>query len=153
MGLPRLPAVEALQAGRKALIIDLDHNGPEATVARLIALGAPEDQASRSEPVFRYCEPEDRTERTSGRCRQPEWRPAVAVVDSIGELLPMHGVELQLSRRIHRRHTSNVLKPLAKAGAAVLAVDHLAKARRFARPRPWRHRGESPSHRRRIYPR
>ena len=34
--------VEALKRGRTGLIIDLDHNGPEATVSRLLDLGAPE---------------------------------------------------------------------------------------------------------------
>ena len=56
-----------------------------------------------------------------------KWRPAVAVVDSIGELLPLHGANSNNSGEFTTVHT-NVLKPLAKAGAAVLAVDHLAKS-------------------------
>lgn len=34
---------EALSLGRRAVVIDLDHNGPSATVQRLLMLGAPED--------------------------------------------------------------------------------------------------------------
>jgi hypothetical protein len=116
---------EALQADRRALIIDLDHNGPQSTVYRLIALGAPKDRL-RDPNVFRYCEPEDRTELRQVVVDSAEWRPAVAVVDSIGELLPMHGANNNSADEFTIVH-SNVLKPLAKAGAVVLAVDHLAK--------------------------
>lgn len=118
-------AVEALKAGRRVLVIDLDHNGPESTVYRLIALGAPQDRL-RDPTVFRYCEPDDRTELRQVVADSVHWRPAVAVVDSIGELLPMHGANSNSADEFTVAH-SNVLKPLAKAGAAVLAVDHLAK--------------------------
>jgi hypothetical protein len=119
-------AAEALTAGRRVLLIDLDHNGAAATVHRLLALGAPPEQL-RDSDVFRYCEPEDRTEirRVVDDCKV--WRPAVAVVDSIGELLPLHGSNSNSADEFTVVH-SNVLKPLAKSGAAVLAVDHLAKS-------------------------
>jgi hypothetical protein len=118
-------AVEALHAGRRVLVMDLDHNGPQSTVHRLIALGASQDRL-RDPDVFRYCEPEDRTEVRQVVDDSVQWRPAVAVVDSIGELLPMHGANTNSADEFTTVH-SNVLKPLAKAGAAVLAVDHLAK--------------------------
>ncbi|WP_232374783.1 AAA family ATPase [Mycolicibacterium mengxianglii] len=118
-------AVEALQAGRRVLIIDLDHNGPAATVLRLLALGAP-TEALRDPSRFRYCEPEDRLELRQVVDDCVVWRPAVAIVDSIGELLPLYGASSNSSDDFTMAH-SNVLKPLAKAGAAVLAVDHLAK--------------------------
>ena len=118
-------AVEALLAGRRVLIIDLDHNGAAATVNRLLALGATTERLS-DPGVFRYCEPEDA--RALNRVVEDAkvWRPAVAVVDSIGELLPMYGVSSNSSDDFTAVHTK-VLKPLAKTGAAVLAVDHLAK--------------------------
>jgi hypothetical protein len=117
--------VEALTAGRRVIVVDLDHNGVASTVHRLIALGAPLE-ALRNPDIFRYCEPEDRIElrQVVDDCRQ--WRPAVAVVDSVGELLPLNGASSNSSDEFTTVHT-NVLKPLAKAGAAVLAVDHLAK--------------------------
>jgi hypothetical protein len=34
---------EALKAGRRVLTLDLDHNGPETTISRLLMLGAPWD--------------------------------------------------------------------------------------------------------------
>jgi hypothetical protein len=117
-------AVEALIAGRPVIIIDLDHHGPVATVYRLIALGDPRDRL-RDPNLFRYCEPEDRAQLRQVVADSILWRPAVAVVDSIGELLPMHGANTNSADEFTIVHSS-VLKPLAKAGAAVLAVDHLA---------------------------
>ncbi|WP_211284767.1 AAA family ATPase [Mycobacterium alsense] len=119
-------AVEALKAARKVLIIDLDHNGAPATVHRLIALGAPIDRL-RDPQAFRYCEPDDRSELRQIVGDSTHWRPAVAIVDSIGELLPLHGANSNSSDEFTVVH-STVLKPLAKSGAAVLAVDHLAKS-------------------------
>lgn len=118
--------VEALKAGRRGLFIDLDHNGVDATVARLLALGAPES-ALRDQERFRYCEPDDRAELREVIDDAQLWRPAVAIVDSVGELLPMYGSSSNSADDFTATH-SYVLKPLAKAGAAVLAVDHLAKS-------------------------
>jgi hypothetical protein len=118
--------VEALKAGRRVLVIDLDHNGAPATVRRLLALGAPID-ALRDPDLFRYCEPDDRIELRQVIDDSITWRPAAAIVDSIGELLPMYGSSSNSADEFTTVH-SNVLKPLAKAGAAVLAVDHLAKS-------------------------
>ena len=118
--------VEALKADRRVLVIDLDHNGAQATVYRLLALDAPKDRL-RDPNVFRYCEPEDRLELRQIVADSVKWRPAVAVVDSIGELLPMHRADTNNADEFTTVHT-NVLKPFRpKAGAAVLAVDHLAK--------------------------
>lgn len=117
--------VEALNAGRRVLIIDLDHNGAPATVRRLLDMGAP-DERLRDPDRFRYCEPEDHAElcRVIEDCKA--WRPAVAIVDSVGELLPLTGASSNSPDDFTTAH-SNVLKPLARAGAAVIAVDHLAK--------------------------
>ena len=117
--------VEALKAGRPVLVIDLDHNGAPATVHRLLALGAPH-AALRNPDLFRYCEPDDRAELRQVVDDAMLWRPAVAIVDSIGELLPMYGSSSNSADEFTTVH-STVLKPLAKSGAAVLAVDHLAK--------------------------
>ena len=116
---------EALSAGRRVLMVDLDHNGAPSTVHRLLALGAPPD-AVRDPDQFRYCEPEDASEVRQVVEDSRAWRPAVAIVDSIGELLPLFGANTNSADEFTVMHTK-VLKPLAKAGAAVLAVDHLAK--------------------------
>lgn len=70
-----LTPAEALGDGRRAIIIDLDHNGAEATVYRLLALGAPADRL-RDPAVFRYCEPEDRIELRQVIVDSIQWRPA-----------------------------------------------------------------------------
>lgn len=118
---------EALNDGRRVLVIDMDHNGPQATVYRLLDMGAKED-ALRNADLFRYVEPEDADHLKAVIQDMKWWRPAVAVVDSIGELLPL----LRLSSNSPDDFTSanaRVLKPLAMAGAAVLAIDHLPKNR------------------------
>jgi hypothetical protein len=54
------------------------------------------------------------------------WRPAVATVDSVGELLPILGLSSNSPDDFTLAH-ARVLKPLAQAGACVIVIDHLAK--------------------------
>jgi hypothetical protein len=104
-------------------VVDLP--GAAATFGRLLDLGAPYD-ALRDANQFRYAEPEDIAHLDGIVADARTWRPAIATVDSIGELLPL----LRLSSNSPDDFTAahgRVLKPLARAGAAVVAVDHLAK--------------------------
>jgi hypothetical protein len=117
--------VECLLAGLRALVLDLDLNSAASTLGRLLMMGAPKDKLADLN-FFRYCEPEH-----SGDVNQvvedcKTWRPEVAVVDSVGELLPMLGADSNSADDFTRAHT-RVLKPLAMSGAAVIAIDHLAK--------------------------
>lgn len=117
--------VEALNAGRRAVFVDLDHNGMAEVVSRLLILGA-KPSALSSLDSFRYCEPEEGDMLVLTVADLRRWRPAVAVVDSIGELLPILG----LSSNSPDDYTSanrRVLSALATAGAAVIAIDHLPK--------------------------
>lgn len=116
---------EALRRGLRVLTLDMDHNGPEATVSRLLALGAPLD-ALRDRTQYRYVEPDDQENLRAIMAAAVEWRPVVAVVDSIGELLPIMGLSSNSPDDFTVAH-ARVLKPLARCGAAVLAIDHLAK--------------------------
>lgn len=117
---------EALEAGRSVLWVDIDHNGPEATISRLLTFGVSED-ALRDPERFCYAEPEDKAHLTRIMAHvRGGWRPAVAVVDSIGELLPMLGLSSNSPDDFTLAHAF-VLKPLAMAGACVLAIDHLPK--------------------------
>lgn len=118
-------AVEALAAHRRVLMIDLDHNGPAATAYRLLDMGALE-VALRDRQVFRYVEPEDTEHLMAVVADAVRWRPAVVVVDSVGELLPMMRLNSN-SPDDFTMANSRVLKPLAMAGAAVLVIDHLPK--------------------------
>ena len=54
------------------------------------------------------------------------WAPHVAVIDSLGELMPLYGAN-SYSGDDFTDVNARVLKPLAKAGAAVLVIDHLSK--------------------------
>lgn len=118
-------AVEALNLGRSVLVVDLDHNGPAATIDRLLMLGAP-ITALADLDRFRYVEPEDAAHLMAVVAAAVAWRPAVVVVDSIGELLPVFGYSSN-SPDEFTLINSRVLKPLAMAGAAVVGIDHLAK--------------------------
>jgi hypothetical protein len=111
--------------GRRSVFIDIDHNGADATVARLMAYGV--DPAYVADPgLFRYVEPEDRSDLLDLVAFLRTWRPAGAVVDSMGELLPLLGRKSNDPDDYTGAH-SDVLKPLAVAGAAVIGIDHLAK--------------------------
>ena len=116
---------EALKAGRKVLFVDIDHNGPQAIISRFLDMDVPE-AILRDPERFRYVEPEDREHLMAVVKDAKEWRPAVAIVDSIGELLPLLGLNSNSPDDFTLAHTAT-LKPLAQAGAAVLAVDHLPK--------------------------
>ncbi|MEU4675748.1 AAA family ATPase [Micromonospora sp. NPDC023737] len=119
-------AVEALQGGRRVAVIDLDHNGAAEILSRLLMLGA--TPAMLGDPNrFRLAEPEDTEGLILVVAALRAWRPAVAIVDSLGELMPLLG----LSSNSPDDYTSGnrrVLTPLSNAGAAVIAIDHLPKS-------------------------
>jgi len=118
-------AAESLSEGGTALVIDIDHNGPASTTTRLLTLGAPETALSNLQR-FRYVEPEDATHLLNVVQDVADWKPRVVVLDSIGELLPMFGASSNSPDDFTRIHQL-VIKPLARTGAAVLGIDHLAK--------------------------
>ncbi len=115
----------ALNAGQRAVFIDMDHNGVQAIVTRLLAFGVPPETLSDLDR-FRYKEPEDRIDLIATVADLKEWRPQVVGVDSIGELLPALGLNSNSPDDFTIAHTA-VLKPLAMSGACVIAIDHVAK--------------------------
>lgn len=117
--------VECLSQGGRAVFLDMDHNGMEGIAARLLDLGADADILGNLDR-FRYKEPEDRQDLIQTVADLRVWRPGVAVLDSIGELMPTMGLSSNSPDDFTIAHTS-VLKPLAMAGAAVIAIDHVAK--------------------------
>lgn len=116
---------ESLLAGGKAAFIDIDHNGMQAIVSRLIGFGVPVEVLSDLER-FRYKEPEDKADLLATVADLKAWRPHVVVVDSIGELLPMLGLNSNSPDDFTIAHTY-VLKPLAMSGACGIGIDHVAK--------------------------
>jgi hypothetical protein len=123
LGLAVLTA--ALNAGARAAVIDLDHNGVHAIVDRLIDLGADEDRL-RSLAHFRYVDPDDGAHVLDVVADLVDWAVGFVLVDSLGELVPAFGGSSNSPDDYTRVHRS-VLTPLAKAGACVVAIDHLAK--------------------------
>lgn len=118
-------AAEALIDGRRVVFIDIDHNGPEAIVCRFLDMDVPEE-ILRNPDLFRYVEPEDKQHLFDVIDDLKLWRPAVAVVDSVGELLPLMNLSSNSPDDFTAGHTK-VLKALAMVGACVIAIDHLAK--------------------------
>ncbi|SLM98458.1 DNA primase/helicase, phage-associated [Brachybacterium faecium] len=119
-------AAETLRDGGSALVLDLDHNGAKATISRLLMLGAPIATLSDLER-FRYVEPEDAHHLTDVVADVIAWQPDVTVLDSIGELIPLFGLSSNSPDDFTMVH-GRVMKPLAaKAGTALVAIDHLAK--------------------------
>lgn len=118
-------ASEALMQGRKVLFVDIDHNGLEGTICRFLDMEVSEE-ILRNPDRFRYAEPEDQQHLMEVIADAVLWRPAVAVVDSIGELLPMMKLSSNSPDDFTISHT-RVLKPLALCGAAVVAIDHSPK--------------------------
>ncbi|WP_323502539.1 AAA family ATPase [Cryobacterium sp. RTS3] len=118
-------AVEVLNKGNSVLMIDLDHNGPQSTIKRLLDLGAREAHL-RDPQRYRYTEPDDDQQLLAIVNDAKVWKPTLTVVDSMGELLPLFGASSNSPDDFTRVHTI-VLKPLAKSGSAVIVIDHLAK--------------------------
>lgn len=115
----------ALIAGQRAVFIDMDHNGVQAIVTRLLAFGVPPETLSDLNK-FRYKEPEDKIDLIATVADLKAWQPHVVGVDSIGELLPSLGLNSNSPDDFTIAHTT-VLKPLAMSGACVIAIDHVAK--------------------------
>lgn len=118
--------VEALNAGQNAAMIDADHNGPDHTAARLLLLGAHPEHIANPDR-FRYYEPEDADQLKAAVTELTTWAPAVVLIDSLGEILPMLSVksvdndEITAALRL-------VCTPLANAGSCVITIDHLPKS-------------------------
>ncbi|WNG95296.1 AAA family ATPase [Mycobacterium sp. ITM-2016-00318] len=117
--------VQVLNDGGNVLRLDLDHNGPDATVARLLALGA-STTVLRDDSRFLYTEPDDALHLTRIVAHMATWLPTFVVLDSIGELMPLYKANSNSADEFTAVHRS-VIKALAKTGAAVAAIDHISK--------------------------
>ncbi|ALG85834.1 protein RecA [Gordonia phthalatica] len=117
--------VEVLAAGGRVLRLDLDHNGPQSTLSRLIDFGA-DETTLRDVDRFLYVEPAERVQMLHIIEHMEDWQPTLVILDSIGELLPLYGSNSNSADEFTDVHT-RVIKPLTRTGAAVVGIDHLAK--------------------------
>ncbi len=118
-------AADVLFTGGSVLIVDLDHNGPQAIVSRLRAFGVPE--ATLIDPgLFRYTEADDIASMSGVVDDATKWGPDFVVIDSVGELLPMYGANSNSADDFTRVHAA-AIKPFALAGACAVLIDHQAK--------------------------
>lgn len=118
---------EVLTIGGAALYIDWEDT-PTGVVGRLLALGAdPTDIIER----FRYIQPVGpwgpaEAAQTAELCDQLV--PDVVILDGIAEALTRDGLD-ENAAPDWVNWAEKVARPLARAGAAVLALDHVVKAR------------------------
>lgn len=119
-------ACDTLKAGGSVLHIDADHNGPEATISHYLAADGVEHDVLADRERFRYVDVRSADHLRRVVSEAAEWSPALVIVDSVGEIVPLMGGESNSNddyRRIHRE----ILSPLADGGAAVLVLDHVTK--------------------------
>lgn len=114
-----------LRAGRKALYIDADHNGPDGIVPRLIIMGAPAE-ALRDRDRFRYIELDDPDTYSKVIASADTWKPAVTVIDSHQAIAEMHGLSDNDGGDMRKFHRTLTL-PFARNGGAAILIDHMAK--------------------------
>ncbi|MGV0645071.1 AAA family ATPase [Mycolicibacterium sp. XJ2546] len=116
---------EVIHAGGRFVFVDMDHNGVETTLERLHMMGI--DNAVLADPArFLYVEPEDKDHLCAAVAALSGWGPDMALLDSVGELLPLMGASSNSNDEVTTAFR-DVVSPLAKAGAAVVLIDHLAK--------------------------
>lgn len=118
-------AADELFSGGRVLWVDLDHNGPASILARFRGFGVPRDVLV-DQSRFRLAVPHDANDMLAIVPDTTTWNPTIAVVDSIGELLPMFGANSNDAddfTRVNRQ----ILAAMAGHGAGVLGIDHEAK--------------------------
>ncbi|MEX3647508.1 RAD55 family ATPase [Mycolicibacterium porcinum] len=122
-----LTAVAAtVEAGDRAVVVDLDHNGAPSILNRLEMLGvARRNLVDRQ--CFRLAEPESDIELKELVADLTVFKPDVVVLDSLGEVMPLFRANSNSADDFTVVHT-DIIKPLKQAGAAVLVVDHLPKS-------------------------
>jgi hypothetical protein len=105
--------------------IDADHNGRDVIAARLYALGVP--LAVLADPLrFRYYEPDSHSRCLRIIAELAEFRDGVAVIDSVGEMVPLMGGDSDSNDALSDWNRA-VSVPLVAAGWCVIALDHLSK--------------------------
>lgn len=120
-------AAQQLQGGGTVAYVDIDHNGASSIIRRLSSLGVASEVLT--DPArFLFCAPEDDAHLLEAFRVLRDRVPSLVIIDSVGELLPLLGYKSSDPDEFTKAH-SQVFKPLAKRGSAVLLIDHLPKSR------------------------
>lgn len=117
--------VETMHAGGSFAMVDVDHNGPNHTAARLLLLGATLDQVADPR-CFRYYQPDGPDELRAAIDDVVRHAPTVVLIDSIGEVFPMLGVNTNDADEVSTALREICTRP-ADAGSCVITIDHLPK--------------------------
>lgn len=118
--------VEALAGGARAVYLDIDHNGADDLASRLLKLGA-DPMVLADDARFRIAEPDAAVDLKRFVEDMALWLPGIAVIDSVGELIPMLGLKSTDNDDI-TKGMRWVVRPLADRGACVIVLDHLPKS-------------------------
>jgi len=119
-------SAERLREGERVVYIDFEDDEREA-VTRLLALGVPKKVIATQ---FAYVRPDE-------PLTEEAWReldvaldpsPALVVLDGVTEALANEGVKLEDNTEVARWIT-RLPRRLARAGAAVIVIDHVVKDR------------------------
>ena len=118
-------AAELMGQGELVVWIDTDAMGPTATLERLRALGASDEEIAGR---FLYIAPdgpldargEEIVAELAARC------PALVVIDAYNPALAMQGLKTASTEDVERMNRILVL-PWQRAGAAVVILDHVVK--------------------------
>lgn len=115
---------EAIAAGENVVYIDFE-DGPETMLRRLRELGC---EARAIVARFAYLRP-DEPLGDNGRIALDNVlrdQPALVVVDGLTEVLTLEGLDLRDNVEV-ARWLALLPRPIARSGAAVLLIDHVAK--------------------------
>lgn len=119
---------QEIKVGHGAVLIDLEDD--EASAAgRLTAMGAdPADITGR----FGYIRPDEPIGMYGNRGRLEEalgdLKPTLVVIDGVTEAMTMHGLDLR-DNADAAKFGRALVRPIARTGAAAVALDHVAKDR------------------------
>jgi hypothetical protein len=118
-------AAECLDDGGRVLYVDFE-DSPASVVGRLLAIGANRDAVLER---FVYVRPDEPLVEAAVR----EFKAAchgvtLAILDGVTEALTLHGLDLASNTDV-AKWLDKLPRPLARAGAAVLMIDHVTKDR------------------------
>jgi hypothetical protein len=118
-----LSAVEVLEADGRVLIVDFESSAKE-NVGRLRALGVSDEMIVEA-VTYLHPEPPARVDLLGALVI--ELNPVLAVVDGVNAAMAVLGLDPNTSPDVNAFYAT-MLRPMARSGAATVAIDHVVKA-------------------------